>query len=145
MFPIKKALVAISDFESGMNLIKQLIDFFDDWVTEIHLLNVIDKEAIIHLANFKDETVEETLEKRKVECEDILLKLSKTFSDTHLYITYGIEEGIIAESIIEVSKKEEVDFITMGTKRERIAKRLLKNNIRFVIELATIPVLLYPV
>ena len=145
MSSIKKALVAIGDFESGVNLIKQLIDFFDDWVTEIHLLNVVDREANQHLANFRGESIEETIEKRKIDSKDILHKLSKTFSDTHLFITYSIEEGIIAESIIEASVKEEVDFIAMGTKRERIAKRLLKNNIRFVIELASIPVLLYPV
>ncbi|GAG71791.1 unnamed protein product, partial [marine sediment metagenome] len=39
---MKKALIAIGDFESGKNLISQILDFFFDWVTEIHLLYVID-------------------------------------------------------------------------------------------------------
>ncbi|MHA1592687.1 MAG: universal stress protein, partial [Candidatus Heimdallarchaeaceae archaeon] len=77
--------------------------------------------------------------------DNILQKLINIYSDSHLYITYSIETGIISESIIKASLKEEVDFITMGTKRERIAKRLLKNHIRYVIELTSIPVLLYPV
>ncbi len=142
---IKKALVAISDFESGTNLIKQIIDFFDDWVTEIHIINVIDSETVQHLSNFRGETIEEVENKSKTESENILKNLISIYSDSHLYITYSIETGIISESIIKTSLKEEVDFITMGTKRERIAKRLLKNHIRYVIELASIPVLLYPV
>lgn len=145
MLTIKKALVAISDFESGISLIKQIISFFDNWVTEIHLINVIDTETVQHLANFRGETFEDVEKKCKTESENILHKLINTYSDSHLYITYSIETGIISESIIEASVKEEVDFITMGTKRGRIAKRLLKNHIRYVIELASIPVLLYPV
>ncbi|MCK4896773.1 MAG: universal stress protein [Candidatus Heimdallarchaeota archaeon] len=145
MLTIKKALVAISDFENGTNLIKQIIDFFDDWVTKIHLINVIDSETVQHLANFRGETIEEVENKCKTESENILKNLINIYSDSHLYITYSIETGIISESIIEASLKEEVDFITMGTKRERIAKRLLKNHIRYVIELTSIPVLLYPV
>lgn len=145
MFPIRKALVAISDFESGINLIKQIIDFFDDWVTEIHLINVIDIETVQHLANFRGESTEDVEKKCRAESENILQKLINIYTDSHLYITYNIETGIISESIIKASLKEEVDFITMGTKRKRIAKRLLKNHIRYVIELASIPVLLYPV
>ena len=145
MLTIRKALVAISDFESGISLIKQIISFFDDWVTEIHLINIIDTETVQHLANFRGETFEDVEKKCKTESENILQKLINTYSDSHLYITYSIETGIISESIIEASVKEEVDFITMGTKRGRIAKRLLKNHIRYVIELASIPVLLYPV
>ncbi|MCG3223924.1 MAG: universal stress protein [Candidatus Heimdallarchaeota archaeon] len=145
MFTIRKALVAISDFESGISLIKQLIDFFDDWVTEIHLINVIDSETVQHLANFRGETNEDIENKCKTESENILQKLINVYSDSHLFITYSIETGIVSDAIIEASLKEEVDFITMGTKRERIAKRLLRNHIRYVIELASIPVLLYPV
>ncbi|MHA1592543.1 MAG: hypothetical protein ACTSUP_08740, partial [Candidatus Heimdallarchaeaceae archaeon] len=59
MFTIKKALVAIGDFESGVNLIKQIIDFFDDWVTEIHLINVVDSETVQHLADFRGESIED--------------------------------------------------------------------------------------
>ena len=145
MFPIKKALVAISDFESGINLIKQIIDFFDDWVTEIHLINVVDSETVQHLADFRGETIEEVENKCITESDNILHRLINIYSDSHLYITSSIETGIISESIIKASLKEKVDFITMGTKRGRIAKRLLKNHIRYVIELASIPVLLYPV
>jgi nucleotide-binding universal stress UspA family protein len=145
VFTIRKALVAISDFESGISLIKQLIDFFDDWVTEIHLINVIDSETVQHLANFRGETNEDIENKCKTESENILQKLINVYSDSHLFITYSIETGIVSDAIIEASLKEEVDFITMGTKRERIAKRLLRNHIRYVIELASIPVLLYPV
>ena len=145
MFTIKKALVAIGDFESGISLIKQLIDFFDDWVTEIHIMNVIDSETVRHLAKFRGETIEDVANKCKNTNENTLQKLIKIYSDSHLYITHSIEKGLVAESIIEVSLKEKVDFIIMGTKRERIAKRLLKNHIRYVIELASIPVLLYPV
>ena len=145
MFTIKKALVAISDFESGINLIKQIIDFFDDWVTEIHLINVVDSETVQHLADFRGETIEEVENKCITESDNILQKLINIYSDSHLYITSSIETGIISESIIKASLKEKVDFITMGTKRGRIAKRLLKNHIRYVIELASIPVLLYPV
>ncbi|MHA1550658.1 MAG: universal stress protein [Candidatus Heimdallarchaeaceae archaeon] len=145
MFTIKKALVAIGDFESGVNLIKQIIDFFDDWVTEIHLINVVDSETVQHLADFRGESIEDVENKCITESDNILQKLINIYSDSHLYITYSIETGIISESIIKASLKEEVDFITMGTKRERIAKRLLKNHIRYVIELASIPVLLYPV
>lgn len=145
MYAIKKALVAISDFESGVKLIKQLIDFFDDWVTEIHLINVIDRETVLYLADFRGETIEDVENKLTIERENILQKLGNTYTDSHLYITYSIQTGIVSEVIIEASLKEGVDFITMGTKRERIAKRLLKNHIRYVIELASIPVLLYPV
>jgi nucleotide-binding universal stress UspA family protein len=145
VFTIRKSLVAISDFESGISLIKQLIDFFDDWVTEIHLINVIDSETVQHLANFRGETNEDIENKCKTESENILQKLINVYSDSHLFITYSIETGIVSDAIIEASLKEEVDFITMGTKRERIAKRLLRNHIRYVIELASIPVLLYPV
>ena len=145
MLTIKKALVAISDFESGINLIKQIIDFFDDWVTEIHLINVVDSETVQHLADFRGETIEEVENKCVTESDNILQKLINIYSDSHLYITSSIETGIISESIIKASLKEKVDFITMGTKRGRIAKRLLKNHIRYVIELASIPVLLYPV
>jgi len=145
VFTIKKALVAIGDFESGMNMIKQIIDFFDDWVTEIHLINVIDSETVRHLADFRGESIEDVENKCKTESENILKKLVNIYSDSHLYITSSIETGIISESIIKASLKEKVDFITMGTKRERIAKRLLKNHIRYVIELTSIPVLLYPV
>ncbi len=145
MLAIKKALVAISDFESGVKLIKQLIDFFDDWVTEIYLINVIDIETVQYLSDFRGETIEDVENKLKIERENILQKLGNTYTDSHLYITYSIETGIVSEVIIEESLKEGVDFITMGTKRERIAKRLLKNHIRYVIELASIPVLLYPV
>ncbi len=145
MLIIKKALVAISDFESGISLIKQIVDFFDDWVTEIHLINVIDSETVQYLANFRGKTTEDVEKKCKIESENMLQKIINIYSDSHLYITYSIETGIISESIIEASLKEEVDFITMGTKRVRIAKRLLKNHIRYVIEIASIPVLLYPV
>ncbi len=145
MFTIKKALVAIGDFESGISLIKQLIDFFDDWVTEIHIMNVIDSETVQHLASFRGETIENVTNKCKNASENTLQKLINIYSDSHLYVTYSIEKGLVAESIIEASLKERVDFIIMGTKRERIAKRLLKNHIRYVIELASIPVLLYPV
>ena len=141
---MKKALVAISDFESGMKMIEQLINFFDDWVTEIHLINVIDRETVQHLANFSGESVEEVEKKNFIESKNIMQKLITTYSDSHLYITYTIEKGIIAEAIVKASLKEGVDFITMGSKRERKAKRLLKNNNRYVIELASIPVLLYP-
>ena len=145
MLTIKKALVAISDFESGTNMIKQIIEFFDDWVTEIHLINVIDSETVQYLADFRGQTIEEVESKCKTESETVLKNLINIYSDSHLYITSSIETGNISESIIEASIKEEVDFITMGTKRTRIAKRLFKNHIRYVIELASIPVLLYPV
>jgi nucleotide-binding universal stress UspA family protein len=126
-------------------MIKQIIDFFDDWVTEIHLINVIDSETVQHLADFRGESIEDVENKCKAESENILNKLVNIYSDSHLYITSSIETGIISESIIKASLKEKVDFIAMGTKRERMAKRLLKNHIRYVIELASIPVLLYPV
>lgn len=138
-------MVAISDFESGSKLITSINDFFEDWVTEIHLLNVIDSETIEHLASFRGKEVEEVLKSTKIEYENILEKLKSSFSESHFYITYEIKEGIVAETIIEISKKEDIDFIVMGTKRERIAKRLLKNHIRYVIELSEIPVLLFPV
>lgn len=145
MKKIKKALVAISDFESGKNLIESIIGFFEDWVTEIHLLTVMDSETLEHLAIFRGKTVEEVLEISKGESENTLKKLKLAFSNTHLYITYDIKEGIVAETIIETSKIEDIDFIVVGSKRERIAKRLLKNHIRYVIELSDIPVLLFPV
>ncbi len=145
MTTIRKALVAISDFESGSNLIASIIDFFDDWVTEIHLLNVVDSETLEHLAAFRNIGKEEVAESTKTEYESILQKLENSFENSHLLITYEIREGIVAESIINASKQEDVDFIVMGTKRERISKRLLKNHVRYVIELSEIPVLLFPV
>ena len=145
MFKTKKALVAIGDFESGSKLIKQIMEFFCDWVTEVHLLNVMDKENLTHLAAFKGTTPEEILEENKHEYENILEKLSKEYADTHLYITTELTDGLIAENIIETAKKEEVDFIVMGTRRQSITKRLIKNHVRYVIELSNIPVLLFPV
>jgi len=145
VIPIKKTLVAISDFDSGTKLLSSIIDFFEDWVTEIHLLNVLDSETLEHLATFRSKTLEEVLENTKVEYENILLKLENSYADSHFYITHDVKEGIVAESIIETAKEEEADFIVMGTKRESIAKRLLKNHVRYVIELSNIPVLLFPV
>jgi len=142
---VKKALVAVGDFESGSKLINQLMKFFMDWVTEIHLLNVIDRENLIHLAVYQGKSPEEVLEEQKHEYENILKKLSQEYSKTHLYITTEISKGLIAESIIETSKKEQVDMIVMGTRREAITKRLIRNHVRYVIELSNIPVLLFPV
>jgi nucleotide-binding universal stress UspA family protein len=142
---MKKALVGVGDFESGSKLINQLMEFFCDWVTEVHLLNVIDRENLNHLAAYKGKTPEEILEENKHEYENVLRNLSNEYSDTHLYITTEISKGLIAESIIETAKKEEVDVIVMGTRRETITKRLVKNHVRYVIELSDIPVLLFPV
>ncbi len=145
MLSIRKSLVAISDFDSGTKLLSSIIDFFGDWVTEIHLLNVIDSETVEHFATFRNKPLEEVLEATKEEYENILTKLVNTYANSHFYISYDVKEGIVSESIIETAKQEQVDFIVMGTKREKIAKRLLKNHVRFVIELSNIPVLLFPV
>ena len=142
---MKKALVAVRDFESGSILLKKLMDFFGDWVTEVHLLNVIDKESLDYLSTFKNKTIEEILEEKKLENENILTKLKNEYAISHLYITTEILEGFIAENIIKSSKKEHVDFIVMGTKSETITKRLIKNHVRYVIEISDIPILLFPV
>ena len=142
---MKKALVAISDYESGDRLLKQICGFFDDWVTEIHLLAVIDNQNIEYLASFRDKDKEEVLRDTKIEIQNTLEKLAKTYADSHFLITSEIKEGLIAETIVETSKEEHIDFIVMGTKRVRITKRLLKNNVRYVIEISNTPVLLFPV
>ncbi len=142
---MKKALVAIGDFESGKKLITQILDLYNDWVTEIHLLNVIDKENLDHLANYRNVTVEQILEEYQIEYDNILEKLKHAFSETHLYMTSELNQGLVAESIIETSKREKVDFIVMGTRRESLTKRLLKNYVRFVIEISDIPIVLFPV
>ncbi len=142
---MKKALVAVGDFESGSKLVNQLIEFFDDWVTEVHLLYVIDKQNLEHLAVFRERSPDQILKEIKQEYNNILEKLTTVFSDTHLFITTDITEGLISENIIELSKREEADFIVMGTRRETITRRLIKNHVRYVIELSKIPVLLFPV
>ncbi|MHA1198727.1 MAG: universal stress protein [Candidatus Heimdallarchaeaceae archaeon] len=142
---MKKALVAVGDFESGSKLINQMMVFFCDWITEVHLLYVIDKQNLDHLAAFRGKTPEEVLEESKHEYENTLEKLSKEYEDTHLYISTEISKGLVAENIIETSKKEKVDFIVMGTRRGSITKRLIKNHVRYVIEISDIPVLLFPV
>jgi len=142
---MKKALVAIGDFESGKKLITQILDLYNDWVTEIHLLNVIDKENLDHLASYRNVTVEQILEEYQIEYDNILEKLKHAFSETHLYMTSELNQGLVAESIIETSKREKVDFIVMGTRRESLTKRLLKNYVRFVIEISDIPIVLFPV
>ena len=142
---MKKALVAIGDFESGKKLISLILDFFSDCVTEIHLLNVIDKENLEHLASFRNTTVQQILEEYQVEYDNILEKLKHAFSDTHLYMTSELNHGLVAEIINETSKREQVDFIVMGTRRESYTKRLLKNYVRYVIEISEKPVILFPV
>ena len=142
---MKKALIAIGDFECGSKLIRQLMDFFSDWVTEVHLLKVIDRQNVDQLAAFRGKTVEEIIEENRIECDNVLTKLCKEYEDTYLYITKEISDGLIAENIISTSKKEDVDFIVMGTRRESITKRLIKNHIRYVIEISDIPVMLFPV
>ena len=142
---MKKALVPIGNFESGIKLINQLLEFFSDWVTEIHLLNVIDKQNLDTLAKFRGKTLETVFAVSQKEYESVLEKLKIEFKDTHLFITTSITEGLISENIIEESKKENVDFIIMGTRGESITKRLIKNHVRYVIEISDIPVLLFPV
>ncbi|MCE7738224.1 MAG: universal stress protein [Candidatus Heimdallarchaeota archaeon] len=142
---MKKALVAIGDFKCGERLISHIIDFFQDWVTEIHLLYVIDRENLEHLASYRNTTVDKIQEEYRSEHNNILEKLKLTFSDTHLLITSELRQGLVAESIIETSKMEKVDFIVMGTRKESLTRRLLKNYVRYVVELAEIPVLLFPV
>jgi len=68
---MKKALVAIGDFESGKKLIKQVLDLYCDWVTEIHLLNVIDKENLENVASYRSVTVEELLKQYQMEYDNI--------------------------------------------------------------------------
>ena len=142
---MKKALVAIGDFESGKKLIKQVLDLYCDWVTEIHLLNVIDKENLENVASYRSVTVEELLKQYQMEYDNILEQLKHEFSDTHLYMTSESNQGLVAESIIETSRREKVDFIVMGTRKESLTKRLLKNYIRYVIEISEIPILLLPI
>lgn len=142
---MKKALIAIGDFESGKNLISQILDFFFDWVTEIHLLYVIDRENVEHLASYRNATIEQILEEYQSQYDNILEKLKLAFSDTHLLMTSELDQGLVAERIIETSKNEKVDFIVMGTRKESYTKRLLKNYVRYVVELSEIPVLLFPV
>ena len=142
---MKKALIAIGDFESGKNLISQILDFFFDWVTEIHLLYVIDRENVEHLASYRNTTIEHILEEYHSQYANILEKLKLAFSDTHLLMTSELDQGLVAERIIETSKTEKVDFIVMGTRKESYTKRLLKNYVRYVIELSETPVLLFPV
>ncbi len=142
---MKKALVAIGDFESGKKLIKQVLDLYCDWVTEIHLLNVIDKENLENVAGYRNVTVEELLKQYQMEYDNILEQLKHEFSDTHLYMTSESNQGLVAESIIETSKREKVDFIVMGTRKESLTKRLLKNYVRYVIEISDIPILLLPI
>jgi len=142
---MKKALIAIGDFESGKNLISQILDFFFDWVTEIHLLYVIDRENVEHLASYRNTTIEKILEEYQSQYDNILEKLKLAFSDTHLLMTSKLDQGLVAERIIETSKAEKVDFIVMGTRKESYTKRLLKNYVRYVIELSEIPVFLFPV
>ncbi|TET75338.1 MAG: universal stress protein [Candidatus Heimdallarchaeota archaeon] len=142
---MKKALIAIGDFESGKNLISQILDFFFDWVTEIHLLYVIDRENVEHLASYRNTTIEKILEEYQSQYDNILEKLKLAFSDTHLLMTSELDQGLVAERIIETSKNEKVDFIVMGTRKESYTKRLLKNYVRYVIELSETPVLLFPV
>jgi len=142
---MKKALIAIGDFESGKKLITQILDFFSDWVTEIHLLYVIDRENVEHLASYRNTTIEKILEEYQSQYDNILEKLKLAFSDTHLLMTSELNQGLVAESILETSKKEKVEFIVMGTRKEVYTKRLLKNYVRYVVELSEIPVLLFPV
>ena len=142
---MKKALVAVGDFESGSKLINQLMEFFGDWVTEVHLLNVIDKQTLDQLAIFRGESQESIFSKSQQEYEGVLEKLRLEYDDTHLYISTELSEGLISENIIKTSKKENVDFIVMGTRRESITRRLIKHHVRYVIELSDIPVLLFPV
>jgi nucleotide-binding universal stress UspA family protein len=127
---MKKALIAIGDFESGKNLISQILDFFFDWVTEIHLLYVIDRENVEHLASYRNTTIEKILEEYQSQYDNILEKLKLAFSDTHLLMTSELDQGLVAERIIETSKNEKVDFIVMGTRKESYKKRLLKNYVR---------------
>ncbi|MCE7742604.1 MAG: universal stress protein [Candidatus Heimdallarchaeota archaeon] len=142
---MKKVLIAVGDFESGAKLINNLMEFFGDWVTEIHLLNVIDRQSLERLAIFRGTTPEEAEEENTLKYESILENLRKEYDDSHLYITIEGSKGLIAEKIIKSSKKEKVDFIVMGTRRESITKRLIKNHVRYVIEISDIPVLLFPV
>ena len=141
---MKKALVPIGDFESGLKLINHLLEFFSDWVTEVHLLNVVDRQNLSQLAIFRGESPKTVFEASEKEYKSILEKLKIEFQETHLLITSKISEGLISENIIEESKKENVDFIVMGTRRESITKRLIKNHVRYVIEISDIPVLLFP-
>ena len=61
---MKKVLIAVGDFESGAKLINNLMEFFGDWVTEIHLLNVIDRQSLERLAIFRGTTPEEAEEEK---------------------------------------------------------------------------------
>ena len=142
---IRKVLVAIADFEVGNILLTKLLEFLEDCVTEVHLLNVIDKENLEHLATFRNMETEEVLSQIKKENSNMLDKLHLEFQDTHFYITSQITEGLVAETILKSSNEEGVDFIVMGSRREKLAKRLMKNHVRYVVELANIPVLLFPI
>jgi nucleotide-binding universal stress UspA family protein len=142
---MKKALVAVGDFESGSRLINQLMESLCDWVTEVHLLNVLDREKLDRLAVFRGESSDTIFSQSQQEYEGILKKLSIEYEDTHLYFTTEISRGLISETIVETAKKENVDFIVMGTRKGSITKRLIKNHVRYVIEISDIPIILFPV
>ncbi|MHA1221818.1 MAG: universal stress protein [Candidatus Heimdallarchaeaceae archaeon] len=142
---MKRALVAIGDFENGKKLLDRTIEFFQDWINSIHLVSVIDLEDVERISSFKKLLEEEIIAQQKKECDNILDKLVAAFNDTNITITCESKEGLISEVIVATSKEKKVDLIIMGTKRESLAKRLLKNNVRFVVELSDTPVLLFPI
>ena len=144
MIKIKKAIIGIADFENGDKILSQIIDLSIEWIEEVHLLHVLDTEKIQQIASFKGETMEKGIKRSEQEAQNFIDNLLVKFGGGRFHFTHEIKVGRVSEIIVESSKKQKADIIIMMTHRHRLARRLQKNHVRYVVELAKIPVLLLP-
>lgn len=111
MIDIKKVLVPI-DFSEGSKLaLRYAATFAAEYGTQIHLLNVIEEEAL-HAGHLGDDALNTANKWEKENMARLKDFIPSKINDFDLIKT--VKGGLIYETIIDYAKEEEVNLIIMG-------------------------------
>lgn len=137
-----------TDFsKNAANAVPYAVDLVEKSNGKLSLLNVYNIPLMVPANIFT--SLDETMAYITKEIRGLALdKLKKIINDNNLSKIHHrcfVREGEVADKIIEITKKEAIDLIVMGTKGETAERDLFMGSItKAIIQHATCPVLAIP-
>jgi len=140
---MKKALIQINSYEDGVKLVNSINVFCTEFISNIHLLLIVNQENIEYLVNLYGKSKDEIIKEKQKEYEQIAHSVISEFQGRFVF-TWEVAVGLIGETIVQKAKEKKVDMIVLGTQQEKVTKRLVTTPIPYVAETSDVPVLLIP-
>lgn len=139
---IKRILLPTDGSEAAENAVGRAFELAEKFDAELHVLYVIETEAIPAFTSLDSEPIREA---HKRQGEDLLAEIEANAADG-VTVTKVIEEGHAEHSIVEYADEHDVDVITMGTHgRSGLGRVLIGSVTERVIREAPCSVMVTPV